>query len=53
MSADGPVGQASGFPTVSFLEVDGKVLSGEEFEEYAKIMACVVVVPGLRRTNVR
>ena len=36
MSADGPVGQASGFPTVSFLEVDGKVLSGEEFEEYCK-----------------
>ena len=26
----------SGFPTISFLEIDGKVLSGEEFEEYCK-----------------
>ena len=26
----------AGFPTVSFLEVDGKVLSGEEFEEYCR-----------------
>jgi hypothetical protein len=26
----------SGYPTVSFLEIDGKVLSGEEFEEYCR-----------------
>ena len=29
-------GGGSGFPTVSFLEIDGKVLSGEEFEEYCR-----------------
>ena len=28
--------QQAGFPTVAFLEIDGKVLSGEEFEEYCK-----------------
>lgn len=27
---------AHGYPTVAFLEIDGKVLSGEEFEEYCK-----------------
>lgn len=27
---------AEGYPTVAFLEIDGKVLSGEEFEEYCK-----------------
>mmetsp|Transcript_37350 Transcript_37350/g.57949 ORF Transcript_37350/g.57949 Transcript_37350/m.57949 type:complete len:1510 (+) Transcript_37350:109-4638(+) len=27
---------SGGFPTVSFLEIDGKVLSGEEFEEYCR-----------------
>ena len=28
--------EAGGFPVVSFLEIDGRVLSGEEFEEYCK-----------------
>lgn len=28
--------EGSGYPTVAFLEIDGKVLSGEEFEEYCK-----------------
>ncbi len=27
---------AQGYPTVAFLEIDGKVLSGEEFEDYCK-----------------
>eukprot|EP00980_Cylindrotheca_fusiformis_P031586 scaffold26597_cov127-Cylindrotheca_fusiformis.AAC.1 len=27
---------SAGYPVVSFLEIDGRVLSGEEFEEYCK-----------------
>ena len=34
--SEGREGTTRGMPTVSFLEVDGKVLSGEEFEEYCK-----------------
>lgn len=31
-----PEPSSAGYPVVSFLEIDGRVLSGEEFEEYCK-----------------